>query len=137
MSTKRNRKARRNRGRRMPGSLSRSERVPPGPPPPATSAPSTAASPLVRRGIGAPPATSTPWASGRRLSASTAALVGVVALEVAALGVLAYHVASRTDEAVTVSSTSYAAPVRLPAGTAYVRSRVVAPGTLMVSHWIH
>ena len=74
----------------------------------------------------------------RRLPASTMALVGIVGLEVAALGVLGAHLVSGRHEVAPVSADrSYAAPVDVPAGTAYVRSRVVAPDALAVTHWIH
>jgi hypothetical protein len=69
---------------------------------------------------------------------SSVALLAIVALEVAALAVLGIHLASGGGEVVTVSSSpTYASPVRLPAGTAYVRSTVVAPDTIVVAHWIH
>jgi hypothetical protein len=74
----------------------------------------------------------------RSLSWSTAILVLIVALEVGALGVLAFHLTRGNDElGRTVSSRIHGPPTRLPAGTAFVRSRVVAPDTIMVTHWIH
>ena len=74
----------------------------------------------------------------RRLTTSTVALVGIVALEVGALAVLGVHLASGRGEVATVSSSAtYGPPVHLLPGTAYVRSTVIAPNTIVVTHWIH
>lgn len=74
----------------------------------------------------------------RRLSVSTAVLLLVVGLEVAAAAVLAVRLGSAHDEGATVSGrSSYGAPVRVPVGTAYVSTRVVAPESLRVTHWLH
>lgn len=168
MSSKRNRNARRNRSRRVPRTRATSGRVSPPRPRSARSATRNPVVrrgisgqhvgrvrtvPSRGRGVPAmeaeaspdplpvrsPPPTSSAWSRlRRRLSTSTVALVGIVALEVGALAVLGVHLASGGDEVATVAASGfYAAPVHLPAGTAYVRSRVVAPGTLVVTHWIH
>lgn len=75
----------------------------------------------------------------RRLSVSTVILLTIVGLELVAMAVLALHLrASPHDEGSVVSYRSgYAAPVPVPVGTAYVRSTVVAPEALRVTHWVH
>jgi hypothetical protein len=144
MSTKRNRRSRRPGNRRPPGAVpprrvsgqylghvrtARSRGRP------EAQAPAVA-QPAAEPGDQTPPPSS--GGRSRRLPASTAALVGIVGLEVAALAVLGAHLVSGRHEVAPVSADrSYAAPVDVPAGTAYVRSRLVAPDTLAVTHWIH
>lgn len=99
---------------------------------PVEQGPERAAEPATR-----PPATWTIEVP-RRVSVSTMILLAVVGLEVVAMVVLGMHLGSPNDQGAVVSyRSSYVAPVDVPVGTSYVRSRVVAPDTLRVSHWIH
>ena len=75
---------------------------------------------------------------GRRRRLALIAALTAVAL--VAVGGLAWLVAGRGGEEGRirpVHSDAYAAPVDLPAATAYVRSRVLPSGDLEVTHWIH
>ncbi|WP_151083549.1 hypothetical protein [Nocardioides cynanchi] len=93
---------------------------------------------LVSEPVATPPTPTRTGAAPRRLSVSTLILLVVVGLEIAAMAVLAFHLAaSPQDQGATVSFRSYAAPVPVPMGTAYVRSRVVSPEDLRVTHWVH
>ncbi len=93
------------------------------PPPPA---------PVVTEAIPEPPP--------RRRSSGRLLLVGggtavVVAVIVA---LLARHLAAPDDrEVAATASAPYLAPVRVPVGNAFVRTQVVAPDSLRVTHWVH
>ena len=81
------------------------------------------------------PASST-TARPRRL-AGMAALVAV-AVAIVVVGAVAWTGRGGDGGRIRpVHSDAYAAPVRLPPATSYVRSRVLPSGALQVTHWIH
>jgi hypothetical protein len=76
------------------------------------------------------------------LSPRTRQVAGIAAVVVAAVvvaGALVWVAAGRDTEEVVVRahSAAHAAPVPLPPGTSFVRSRVLPSGGLEVTHWIH
>jgi hypothetical protein len=76
-----------------------------------------------------------PARPSRRLAASAALL----AAGAAAIGALAWLTLGRGSEVqvLPTRSDAHVAPVPLPPGTAFVRSRVLPSGDLQVTHWIH